>query len=181
MLIEVGLVHRMTLLLGNPAYSIAVVLAGIICSTGVGSLLGKRAFDRGATFRSCSLFVAGYVLAFALLSDFVVPYALGWPLAVKIILALAIIAPLGLVMGRLFPQGLVEVSRDTTSYLPWAWAINGAMGTIAAGIAPLLAQAFGFKALLLSGAAVYLVVLLIPAYGRRTLPSSGYASSIANV
>ena len=117
----------------------------------------------------------------ALLSDFVVPYALGWPLAVKIILALAIIAPLGLVMGRLFPQGLVEVSQDTTSYLPWAWAINGAMGTIAAGIAPLLAQAFGFKALLVSGAAVYLAVLLIPAYGRRPVPRAGYASSIANV
>jgi hypothetical protein len=133
----------------------------------MGSLFSKAWFDRGATFRSCVLFIAAYVVGFVILSGTIVPFALGWPLAWKIVLTLAIIAPLGFVMGQLFPQGLVEASRYDNSYLPWAWAINGAMGTFAAGLAPLLAQAFGFRTLLLTGAAIYLSVLLLPNYARR--------------
>jgi spermidine synthase len=176
MLIEIALVHKMGLLLGNPAFAIAVVLAGIILSTGVGSLFSKAAFDRGATFQSCVLFIAAYAVGFVILSGTIVPFALGWPLGWRIVLTLAIIAPLGFVMGQLFPQGLVEVSRHDNSYLPWAWAINGTIGTIAAGFAPLLAQALGFRALLLAGAAIYLSVLLLPNYARRRAPRPAVAS-----
>jgi hypothetical protein len=176
MLVEIGLVHKMGLLLGNPAFSIAIVLAGLIFFTGIGSLLSSAAFERGMGFRSCVLFIVIYLMVFLLLSDGIVSTALSWPLGWRAALALVILAPLGFVMGQLFPQGLVRVSQNGSAYLPWAWAINGAMGTIAAGAAPLLAQVFGFRALLLSGAAIYLVVMLLPAYRRRSFEVLAKAS-----
>jgi hypothetical protein len=167
MLVEIGLVHKMGLLLGNPAFAIAIVLAGVICFAGIGSLASQATFARGLGFRSCVLFIAAYIGGFVLLADALVAMALGWPLGWRVAAALVVIAPLGLAMGQLFPQGLVRASRDGTAMLPWAWAINGATGTIAAGLAPLLAQAFGFRSLLLTGAVIYLAILLLPAYSRQ--------------
>ncbi len=170
MLVEIGLVHKMGLLLGNPALSIAIVLAGLIFFTGVGSLFSQRLFSWGLNFQSCVLFIVVYLIVFLLASDRLVSGALAWALAWRILLALLILAPAGLAMGQLFPQGLVRASRDGTALLPWAWAINGAMGTIAAGLAPLVAQAVGFRLLVLSGAAFYLLILLLPEYRKRAVP-----------
>jgi hypothetical protein len=169
MLVEIGLIHKMGLLLSNPAFSIAIVLAGLIFFTGIGSLSSKATFERGLGFQSCVLFVVCYLTGFILLSDSILPIALSWPLGWRIALALGIISPLGFALGHLFPQGLVQANRDGNAYLPWAWAINGAMSTIAAGIAPLLAQAFGFQTLLLAGAAIFLIVLMLPTYRQRTV------------
>ena len=47
MLIETGLVMKFSLLLGNPGYSIAVVLAALIMSTGLGSLISEKSFATG--------------------------------------------------------------------------------------------------------------------------------------
>ena len=169
MLVEIGLIHKMGLLLGNPAYSIAIVLAGLIFFTGIGSLSSRAIFERGIGFRSCVLFVVSYLAGFILLSDAIVSIALSWPLGWRIALALGIISPLGFAMGQFFPQGLVKASKNGSAYLPWAWAINGATSTIAAGIAPLLAQALGFRTLLVSGAAIYLIILMLPTYRLRTV------------
>ena len=169
MLVEIGLVHKMGLLLGNPSFSIAIVLAGLIFFTGIGSLSSRATFAWGMGFQSCVLFIICYLTGFILLSDSISSIALGWPLGWRIALALGIISPLGFALGHLFPQGLVQAGKDASAYLPWAWAINGAMSTIAAGIAPLLAQAFGFRTLLLSGTATFLVILMLPTYRQRTV------------
>jgi len=168
MLVEIGMVHKMGLLLGNPAFSIAIVLAGLILFTGLGSLVSRAAFASGLGFRSCVLFIVAYLVGFILLSDAIVRIALGWALEWRALLALAILAPMGLAMGQMFPQAMVKASADSLAFLPWGWAINGAMGTIAAGLAPLVAQAFGFRSLLLAGAVVYSCILLLPSYRRIT-------------
>ncbi|EHR71991.1 hypothetical protein BurJ1DRAFT_3176 [Burkholderiales bacterium JOSHI_001] len=177
MLVEIGLVHKLGLLLGNPAFAIAIVLAGLILSAGVGSLISDALFRWGNTFSYVVGFIFVYVILFVQLADPLVNHALAWPLVWRAVLALLVIAPLGLAMGQLFPQGLVRASEAGESFPPWAWAINGALGTIAAGLAPLVAQAVGFRVLLLTGAVIYLSILLLPAYRRAEGRSPVSASS----
>ena len=43
MFVEISLIQRMSLFLGHPIYSLAIVLFSIILATGVGSLLSHRA------------------------------------------------------------------------------------------------------------------------------------------
>jgi hypothetical protein len=167
MLIEIGMMHRMGLLLGNPGLSIAIVLAALILFSGIGSFSSDRAFARGLTFRwtviILVLFTAGYLFA----SDGLIAHAMRWPLWAKSVLVVAITIPFGVTMGQLMPQGLVQARQDDSALVPWAWAINGALGTIAAGVAPLLAQAAGFRLVVALGAVCYCVILALPRYAAK--------------
>ena len=167
MFVEIALIQKIGVLMADPGQAIAVVLCLIILSTGVGSLMSNRMFAGGLGFRSCSLLIALYALAAAVVSSWLVEAVLGQPMILKLAVIAALIAPGGFLMGQLFPQGVALAGDEDKSLTPWAWAINGAMSASIAGIAPLVAQIVGFNLLLVIGAALYALVALLPLEGRR--------------
>ena len=167
MILEVVLMQKGSLMFGNPGLTIAVVLAAIVLFTGLGSLISDRTFARGLSFRLVAAGIIAYGLTLYLGLDPLLHALLGWSMAAKALALMMIIAPGALLMGHLFPQGLAAARRDDPALVPWAWGINGATGTVAAGLTPLLAQAWGFDALILIGTAIYAAILLLPAYGRQ--------------
>lgn len=172
MFVEVGMMHKMSLLFGHPGLSIAIVLAGIILSAGIGSLASGWTFRNLLWFRSATLLLLAYVALYLLASDWVVQRAMGWGPVAKGWLVIAIVVPGGFLMGHLFPQGLAQAKKEDTALVPWAWAINGAVGTIAAGISPLLAQVNGFKMVVIAGGLCYALILLLPRYRKGALAPS---------
>jgi hypothetical protein len=169
MFVEIGLMHRFSLLLGHPGLSIAVVLAGLVLSAGIGSLLSSRLSISQRRLRIVSSLVVLAVAIFTLVAPSIIvlllPLGIMWRVAAVILLTL----PLGIPMGQLFPMGLAEIRASNPSMVPWGWAINGALGTAAAGIAPLVAQAAGFTVVLGIGAAFYGLIILFPA--KASIPS----------
>ena len=79
--------------------------------------------------------------------------SLGW----RVIIAIVIIAPLGFTMGLPFPIGLKALGKSAENYVPWAWAINGCASVIGAVLAMTLSVSFGFSAVLLAAAGMYIV------------------------
>jgi len=59
-------------------------------------------------------------------------------------------------MGMPFPLGLVALAEGAEDLVPWAWGINGFASVVAAILATLLAIHFGFRAVVLLAAALYL-------------------------
>jgi len=100
-----------------------------------------------------------------LLPLLVVAYALGLPalfeatLAApflgRLVVAVAALAPLGLLMGMPFPKGLALLEQTAPALITWAWGVNGAVSVVASILAALLALSFGFSAVLALGAACY--------------------------
>ncbi len=166
MLLEIGVMQRASLLFGNPGLAIAIVLGALILFTGLGSLASDRVFRSGVSHGAVAAAAALYAVAVGLFIGPAIGWMLAWPLAAKTIGLVALIAPGGLVVGQLFPQGLALAQRDDTALVPWAWAINGALSTVAAGAAPLIAQAWGFSVLFFGSAALYALILLLPPYRR---------------
>jgi hypothetical protein len=167
-LIEIALVRKFGLILGHPSYSIAVVLAAMISSTGLGSLATRRMFEsHGLTIRRAALGIVIYVLAGTMLYDCLAPGIVALPIVVKVIIVLCALFPLGFLMGQMFPQGLARVSRDDTRLVPWAWAINGTVSTVGVGVADLLSHPMGFNAILYVGAACYGVLVFLPVGASR--------------
>jgi hypothetical protein len=78
-----------------------------------------------------------------------------WPLIAKIMLSIALIAPLGFCMGMPFPLGLSAIATGPPSLTPWAWGINGCASVISAILATLLAIQFGFNAVILLALVCY--------------------------
>ena len=164
MALEIVLMQKTSLLFGNPGLTIALVLASVILFSGIGSLVSGTTFARGFGFRPAAIGIVVYVLALYAVLDPILHAMLVWPLLAKALGLAAIIAPGALLLGHMFPQGLAFAGRDDPTLIPWAWGINGATSTVAAGLTPLLAQALGFNAVFLIGAGLYAAILLLPAY-----------------
>lgn len=162
MFVEIAIIQKGNLVFGNPGLTVALVLGGIILFTGVGSLVSNWSFRRGLTFRITAALVVAYVAALVVGLDPVLYAIIAWPLAAKIVVLCLLIAPGAVLMGHLFPQGLALARDEDPTLVPWAWAVNGAMSAFVAGLAPLVAQAFGFQTVLVAGGLLYAVVILLP-------------------
>ena len=100
------------------------------------------------------------------------PFAIGpvtqWllpaPLVVRAVLGIIALAPLGFLMGVMFPKGIAHLSARAPELVPWAWGINGVASVISAVASALLALSFGFRFVVLAGALGYaLASALAPA------------------
>ncbi len=162
MFVEIGLIHRIGILFGNPGVTIAIVLGLIILSTGFGSLLSEANFRRGMTIRRAALLVVVCTLIVNFFGPLLIEAVMPASFAIKLLATALLILPGGYLMGQLFPQGLTLAGAEDKMLVPWAWAINGAMSTSIAGIAPIVAQSTGFSSLFAIGALLYALLLLLP-------------------
>lgn len=163
MLIEIGLIRKLGLILGHPVYSISIVLASLIFSTGVGSLSSERLFKASIlSVRRAALLIVGYTILSVVFYDALKDEIIALPILLKGTLVVASLFPLGFLMGQLFPQGLVRVGVRDNRLVAWAWAINGTASTAFVGVGYVLSHPLGFNMLLYLGTAVYAGVIFLP-------------------
>ncbi|HEY8515172.1 MAG TPA: hypothetical protein VIS07_06650 [Candidatus Binatia bacterium] len=161
MLIEVCLIQRLTLFLGYPTYSLTITLFSLLVSTGLGSLASERyGTDRNRVFAALlgALIVMVVFYRFGLTP--LVDVAVGWPFALRVLITVAVLTPLGFCLGAFMPIGLRSVSALTPyheQYVAWCWAVNGFCSVVASVLATILAMTAGFNAVILAGLACYLV------------------------
>jgi hypothetical protein len=159
MFVEVPLIQRLTLLLGYPTRSLSVTLFGLLLSTGIGSLLSTR--YRHAPLRALGVLIAILFVLLGLwhlVSPRVVEAALGYPLPVRIAVALLLMAPIGVCLGGFLPTGLGVVfgaSPHPRRFVAWAWAVNAFASVVGAILAAIVAMAAGFKFLLVAAPVIY--------------------------
>ncbi len=163
--VEIALMQRFALLLGHPARSLAIVLGGLLLSSGVGSLAAPRWCPTRHMERM--LFLGGLILLAALLYPRLINLVLGQALWVRGAIALALVFPLGFLMGMPFPTGIRAVSEREGAAVPWMWGINGGTTVMGSILAIILAIVLNFTAVLLLAAVAYLVGAL--AYSRARI------------
>jgi hypothetical protein len=162
MFIEIGIIQRVSLFLGHPVYGLAIGLFSIILSTGIGSMISERwQLDTPGKLVFWASLLAIFVVLLAFWFPVLVRAFEGSALTTRALAALTAIVPSGLLMGFGFPTGMRLVNAIDSRPTPWFWAINGAAGVLAAGLAVGVSIAFSINASLWIGAACYL--LLSPA------------------
>ena len=156
--IEVSSIQKLALFLGQPVYSLTVTLFSLLVFTGLGSLLfaGRLAPDDARAWR-IPLGVVAALGLFLFGSSFCVSHLIGLPLALRICLAVLLLAPLGLLLGVPFAHGLRVASAHHPALTSWAWAINGSMSVVGSILTVVLSMNFGFTVVMCSAALVYVV------------------------
>lgn len=155
--VEIAYVHSLQHLLHHPVFAVSTVLAAFLVFAGLGSITGPRVHARLGRGRLWPLVlgisVAGLVpfMLVPVLSD----VAATWPLPGRILVSLALMAPLAFMMGMPFPNGLRALSDIAPGRLPLAWAVNGCASVVAAVGAQWVALAWGFGATLALGLLMY--------------------------
>ncbi len=165
-MIEIVLLQRFILFLGQPIYTFAVVLASLLIFTGAGSYAAS--LFRESTRRvllGIHLTILIAIGAALLLTPWVLYSTLGLSLPWRVAIAAALVAPLGVILGMPFPTGLRIVASEASPLVPWAWGVNGFFTVIGSIIAMILGMALGFTAVLMLAGACYLGALVaITAY-----------------
>ena len=161
---EITLIQKLVLFLGYPTYSLTVTLASILIFTGVGALLSSRWRDNpGQILPALLAAIAALTVFYAFGLQPMTDALLGWPLAGRVLLAFAVLAPLGVCLGMFMPLGLGAVAGMTTysrEYVAWGWAVNGFASVVGAVLTTILAMQFGFRTVLFVALAVYGVAVL---------------------
>jgi len=160
MLVEIAFIQKFILFLSHPVYAVALVLTSFLLLAGLGSRLAQR-------FQAPPLARRVVGLASLVIATLTLIYVLGLPVAfhqlmglteeVKFALAVLLIAPLAFAMGMPFPLGLASVAARTPTLVPWAWAMNGFASVVGAVLATLLAIHWGFTAVVILAALLYLL------------------------
>ena len=153
--IELALLQNLTLLVGHPIFTLSVLLFTLLAMGGIGSAMSKRV----SMWVACiSVAVIAGVEAIALPK--LVPALLWLPLWARIVCAIIMIAPLGLVMGMPFPSGLRQTGNDSLPAPPFYWGLNGIMSVIGSIATVFVALMAGFQAAMLIGGACYVLAAL---------------------
>ncbi len=181
--IEIIFLQRFQLFLGPPIYTFAVVLAGLLIFTGLGSL-ASHGF-RTASHRLLSWLLMA-VVGIITLEIFVMPtvfnWALGFALPWRIAVSIVLLAPVGVALGMPFPIGLRLLGEEDSLLVPWAWAINAFFTVIGSVSAMMLGMILGFNAVEMIAAACYgtaLIAIAIRAVQISKSREPGVAQQVA--
>jgi hypothetical protein len=175
MYLEIGLLSRLNVFLGRPTLALAVLLAGLVFFTGIGSMLSGRV---SLESKRSAIFYPWIPAALIGLTSLILPAVMrqfaGDGTALRIAVSLLLIAPTACALGLGFPLGLglcerlerkrLGGDREPGSALgPWLWGINGAFGVCASGLALGTSMVFGVEVTLLVGGVCYLLLPLATA------------------
>jgi MFS family permease len=177
MFIEVCLIQKLALFLGYPSYSLTVTLFSLLISSGVGSLLSDRYSSRR---NRAFAFLFAYLVALILALQFAFPVIselfVRSGLAVRVVVAVICLAPVGLGLGAFMPIGIKTVSSLTVhrkQYVAWAWAVNGFFSVVASVLSTILSMTIGFNL-------VFLLALVIYAVGMTALSRTPEPVPVSN-
>jgi spermidine synthase len=164
MLVEIALIQKAVLFLGNPMHAISVVLATILVSAGVGSLIQARATDLGFNIlRLGGLLLVLFLLVISFTITPLFQKFVYLPLPARVAFILGIYFPIGAAMGLFFPAGLQALRDERAAFVPWAWGINGCTSVFGSVVAILLALSHGFTMVIVLGATIYFVAWMLGA------------------
>jgi hypothetical protein len=161
-LIQVALIQKFVLFLGHPTYALTVIVFSMLVSSGLGSFYSRRlgGFERPGIAR----ILAAVAAAVALLAFAVTPIAnagITWPMPLRVIMSVLLIAPAGFLMGMPFPSGLARLEAWHKPSVRWAWSLNAAASVLGSAAAIFLGLYLGLRVTLLIGGGLYLCAMAV--------------------
>lgn len=174
MFVEMSFIQIFARFLGDSILAAALVFGGLLLFAGLGSVaqpLATRRLPWGIAVPAAGIVLLIVVEAWVLPT--VSEAAAGLAQWVKAGLGIALIGPLGFLMGIPFPWGLSAVDRTIPHAVPLAWAVNGFASVVSTSAAVILAMSYGFSNVFAFTTAAYIVaggLSLMPAMKSRGAP-----------
>jgi hypothetical protein len=171
-LIELSLMQKLILLLGNPTTTLAILLFTLLVSSGAGSLVSSKIMKKGT--RNLVFVIAGIAalgVFYAMSLSPMIYSVIAEPFATKAFIAIGILAPIGFLMGMPMPTGMRLVKAHSPRYVPWMWAINGAFSVFGAVLSVTIAILSGSSWAMMLGISIYFIALGISFTWKKKLLS----------
>jgi hypothetical protein len=166
MAVQLALLQRLSLIIGHPTTTLALVIATMLCGTGLGSAIAGIRHLRMAPAWTLALpacMLAALSLGFAHLGGMDRAASLtGAAVACGVLTGIT-----GVALGVAFPTGIRQFAR-TDSAVTEAWALNGAFSVLGSVLGALGGLLWGSRGLILAALPCYLVAWLLVARSSRS-------------
>jgi len=159
------MIQRFALLLGFPTLSLSVSLFTLLIATAVGARF-SGVLGRWKQLGLVPITVVLIVLCAVYMSvaESITDSALAWAQWARIALVIALLFPIGLLLGTFLPAGIdaaIELSGSDEGnrgrLVAWCWAVNGFFSVIGSSVTTMVSMAYGFNRALLTGLGMYVV------------------------
>lgn len=163
MLVELGLIHALTLFVGPPTIAVAAVLCGLLLGAGLGSRWSEEMpADTNGPARALAAVIAA--IPIFVLMDFV----LAWPLPARMFACTAMTTLVGVPLGLAFPLALRRCRNHARASMGLAWGVMGFSSVLGGVAAALVSTSLGFRVVLGMAVVSYgLAALVWRVWGRR--------------
>jgi len=162
MFIEMSFLQQFIRYLFDPVFSALVVIGSFLAFSGIGSAIAGRLREVKRVHVGTAVALIILSAAVFLISDPILGRHIPLlPLWARCVLCSLLIAPLAVPMGIPFPYGLHLLGQRAPGLLPWAWGVNGFFSVIGAAGTILVAISFGFRAVVISALAFYVLAFLL--------------------
>lgn len=161
-LIELALLQKFILLLGNPTMTFAILLFTVLLSSGFGSLTSTRLMKMGP--KNLPFIISGIVaigVLYVLVLPILIYSVISEDFTIKVAVSIGILAPIGFLMGMPLPTGMRVLKSHLPTHIPWVWAINGAFSVLGAVLSVVIGILYGASYAMGMGILIYLVALCI--------------------
>lgn len=163
MLVEIPLIQRFNLLLGQPVLALVTVIGALLIGGGLGSLAGSLCPVRGLARLTggVAFTVALAVVASRVIYPPLIDQALSLALPARWVVTVIALLPPGFLMGIPFPSGLRIAHQVDPEGVAAFWGANAVASVLGSALAMVLAIDAGFSMALMLGAALYIAAGLI--------------------
>lgn len=164
--IELAFIEKLTLILSQPIYAVAVTLCAFLIFSGLGSLyvewrMQTQSEDNiSRLLTRAVMLIASVAIIYIVMIPLISSTLMAMPAFLRIISAFILVAPLAFFMGMPFPLGMAALQKRSPHLMPWAWGINGCASVLSAVLAVLLAIEVGFNGVVFVAIGLYLLAWL---------------------
>jgi spermidine synthase len=170
-MIQISLIQKFTLLLGQPVWTMITVISTLLIASGLGSrftsnmtsnqhVKEEKIKELKKKIYIIFFIIVLYSIFIGLFISLIFDSFSAFPLFLRILFSVIIIFPLGFFMGMPFPIGISFIRDDENSYLPVAWAINAFFSVIGTVITIIFAMTIGFKIVFIISGMLYFIALI---------------------
>ncbi len=160
-LIELALLQKLILLLGNPTTTFAILLFTILIASGIGSFASTRLVK--SNMQNLALLIAGVIalgLFYVVAIPSVVYFIIAESFEVKALISVGLLFPIGFLMGMPLPTAMRLIKSYSPRHVPWMWAINGAFSVLGAVLSVVIGILYGASYAMTLGALIYVIALV---------------------
>ncbi len=152
MLVEISLIQKFILFLGQPVFSISITIFSLLVFSGLGSLFSEKL--KVKSIGRIIPLLGSLILLYLLLLPLLFNHFLSKSFGERIFLSVLLLMPLGFLMGIPFPLGIKSMKKNR-ELVPWAFSVNTVASVLGSIAAIILALQLGFFWVLIFAAGIY--------------------------
>ena len=154
--IEMVFIQKFIFFLGDPIYSVSVVMTAFLIFSGWGSAtIGSHSSSPDKMIRKSIRFILLLGLCYLLGLRPLFKLLAGMSFVLRLLISLILLFPLSFFMGKPFPLGLSLLKGKGEHDVSLAWGINGFCSVLAASGTMILSMSLGFSLVLIISLCFY--------------------------